>query len=199
MRNITKRQKEILDFIEGFRLEKGFSPTVREVAAHFHFSSTASAFKHIEALEKKGFLDKEKKKWRSFAPQEKEKVSGKGILVIGTIAKGEKIELFMSGKLLSFPLEMVREVKNPYGFYVGDESFLKEGFSKGDLLLIDTEYGTLQDTKIYLVTKEGRTFFATYQAEKKAFIVDQGFVSFHELLVYGSLEFLLRDYSLPLK
>jgi SOS-response transcriptional repressor LexA len=55
MKEITARQKEILDFIIFFYKKNGFMPAVREISSNFGISSKG-AFDHLIALEKKGFI-----------------------------------------------------------------------------------------------------------------------------------------------
>ncbi len=57
MKNIlTDRQKEILSFIEQFRGENGYPPTLREIGKKFDISSTFGVKRHLEALVKKGYI-----------------------------------------------------------------------------------------------------------------------------------------------
>src|SRR5262245_60594050 len=55
---LTNRQKEILDFITRFLDEKGYSPSLTEIGAHFGLSSVATVHKHVENLRKKGLIRK---------------------------------------------------------------------------------------------------------------------------------------------
>jgi repressor LexA len=55
---LTRRQREVLEFIRDHIIRKGASPTVREVAEHFGFRSPLSAKLHIDALVRKGYLKK---------------------------------------------------------------------------------------------------------------------------------------------
>jgi len=52
---LTARQKEVFNFIRSFIKERGFPPSVREIAEHFDIYPRA-AFDHLKALEKKGYL-----------------------------------------------------------------------------------------------------------------------------------------------
>jgi len=54
MRKITKRQREVLDFLRSFHDTDGRMPTGSEIAAHFGFRDPSSAYQHLEALEAKG-------------------------------------------------------------------------------------------------------------------------------------------------
>ncbi|HEU0139264.1 MAG TPA: repressor LexA, partial [Bryobacteraceae bacterium] len=53
---LTRRQKEVLDFICDFVTENGFSPSYEEIAGGLQLASLATVHKHIAALELKGYL-----------------------------------------------------------------------------------------------------------------------------------------------
>ena len=57
MKDLTHRQKEILDWILDVVEEKGYFPSFREIGQAFEFRSTATVSKHINALVKKGYLN----------------------------------------------------------------------------------------------------------------------------------------------
>src|SRR3989304_917157 len=54
--HLTQRQKEILDFLREFIRESGFPPSLREICARFGIKGPQNAAKHLDALEKKGFI-----------------------------------------------------------------------------------------------------------------------------------------------
>ena len=56
MNALTERQQQILGFIRGKQDSEGLTPTLREIAAHFRFSSPNAALAHVQALRDKGFL-----------------------------------------------------------------------------------------------------------------------------------------------
>jgi repressor LexA len=56
MNALTERQQQILGFIRGKQDSEGLTPTLREIAAHFRFSSPNAALAHVQALRGKGFL-----------------------------------------------------------------------------------------------------------------------------------------------
>ncbi len=56
MKELTERQKQILDFIQHRQDFEKLTPTLREIAAHFHFSSPNAALAHVQALRAKGFI-----------------------------------------------------------------------------------------------------------------------------------------------
>jgi repressor LexA len=53
---LTKRQKEVLDFLVSFANKKGYSPSFEEIAKALRLTSLATVHKHINTLERKGFI-----------------------------------------------------------------------------------------------------------------------------------------------
>ena len=68
--NLTKRQKEIIDFIRSYRAEHGISPTQREIRETFKLSSFGTVQKHLKRLEEKGALSREWNRSRGISPRE---------------------------------------------------------------------------------------------------------------------------------
>src|ERR1700739_920157 len=62
---VTRRQKEILDFLEVFVTRNGYSPSFEEIARGMGLKSLATVHKHITNLEKKGMLDRVHNRSRS--------------------------------------------------------------------------------------------------------------------------------------
>ena len=58
MEGLTPRQEEVLDFILGALEQKGYPPSVREICDAMGFSSTRGALRHLEALERKGYISR---------------------------------------------------------------------------------------------------------------------------------------------
>lgn len=55
---LTRRQAEVLDFINSFVSSNGYPPTVREIVDHMHYQSTSTAFHILEMLVQKGYIKK---------------------------------------------------------------------------------------------------------------------------------------------
>src|SRR5262245_65669600 len=85
--NLTKRQKEILDFIRSYRVEHGISPTQREIRETFKLSSFGTVQKHLKRLEEKGALSREWNRSRGIAPKEGGEAS-RGVPLRGLVAAG---------------------------------------------------------------------------------------------------------------
>ena len=104
MKQITKRQQEILNFIKDFIETRGYPPTYQEIGDHFSMSAM-SAKSHIVLIEKKGFIDMQQGKPRSIQL----KVTlheALGDSTDGKIRKGDYV--YMRGKTVT---GITREVK----------------------------------------------------------------------------------------
>src|ERR1700745_2270127 len=97
---ITRRQRELYDFISRFVAERGYSPSFEEIAEGLGLSSLATVHKHVSNLEKKNLLtrDYSGSRWTAVrAPKGKLKQSmavntGLVLPIVGRIAAGQPIE-----------------------------------------------------------------------------------------------------------
>jgi repressor LexA len=65
MTELTKRQRQVLDFVQSVQRTGESPPTLREIAAHFGFKSSRAAADHLGALKRKGFVESSDRKARS--------------------------------------------------------------------------------------------------------------------------------------
>lgn len=64
---LTRRQQQVLDFVFDHHERQGVFPTLREIQAHFGFASPFAVTRHLQALERKGALQRQPGKARAFA------------------------------------------------------------------------------------------------------------------------------------
>ena len=80
---LTKRQSDILGFIQKILLNNGYPPTLREIAAHFKIKSARTVFDHIVSLEKKGYVKRDRGKNRGLRV-----LKTPGLSLLGEISAG---------------------------------------------------------------------------------------------------------------
>jgi repressor LexA len=137
---LTKRQKEILDYIEGFIAERGYAPSFEEIAASFGYASLATVHEHLSNLERKGFIRKSYNESRSI-----EVVSpGQGppaveLPLLGAVAAGLPIEAIRENETLAVPQDMVRRQKDNYVLRVEGNSMIEEQIRDGDYIVVQAE------------------------------------------------------------
>src|SRR5258708_1166282 len=108
---LTRRQKEVLDFIASYQVDKGYSPSYEEIARGLELASIATVHKHISALQTRNYLHRSHNQSRSIevAPrylQEQRRNRLEASLeapVLGTIAAGKPVEPYEDKPTVSFP------------------------------------------------------------------------------------------------
>ncbi|MCK5519563.1 MAG: repressor LexA [Candidatus Marinimicrobia bacterium] len=133
---LTKRQKEVFDFIKNYVEKEGVSPSFNEIAAHFNFSSKGTVYRHIHTLEKKGFIYTNKNKSRSIRLKT-EKETLFELPVVGTISRRSGIQRFKIPDYISIPGHLACKSGDSL-YLVNDSGFRDEYILKGDLLIVTT-------------------------------------------------------------
>ena len=134
MRNaLTERQREVLDFLKEHVSEKGYPPTMREVAQKLGVKWTKGVEKHFQALEKKGYI----KRSSGARTLEIEGFSrGRNVPVIGTIAAGKPI---LAEENIERTLTLDKDLapwKDTYLLKVEGDSMKEAGILDGDYILV---------------------------------------------------------------
>ena len=142
MKEITDRQKEILNYISDYQEENSYPPTVREIGDHFDVSVRAVQ-DHITALVKKGYITQSVKKSRSIKVLIDERKRDDNLVVekvplIGTIAAGKPLlceENYEGYVTLTEPF--IRPGKSYFALHVRGQSMINAGILEGDLAIIE--------------------------------------------------------------
>jgi len=156
MKGLTKRQREILDFIENFITNNRYSPSYREIGEFFGFTSLGSVFKHINALKSKGLILNDSKSSRSIAPIKTDSSTTIEntfeIPFIGTIAAGEAIQTFPHSQQITVERNWVHNPEKTYALRARGNSLNEEMIADGDILVIEArQYAKSGETVIALI------------------------------------------------
>jgi repressor LexA len=135
MINLTKRQKEILDYIRGYRSEKGISPTQREIREEFRLSSFGTVQKHLKRLEEKGALSRDWNRSRGISPREESPPAARDVPLLGLVAAGRPIEPFPQEESIEVPASMVGKGEH-YVLRVRGDSMIEDGILDGDFVVV---------------------------------------------------------------
>ena len=136
---LTKRQKEVLDFVTQYIELNGYAPSYREIAEAFRLGSVATVAEHIETLVDKGLLQKGDNTARSLQlikPEEFESQNAVGLPILGLIAAGQPIETIDGHtETLEVPPFMVGR-RHSYVLQVKGQSMIEDGILDGDYVVI---------------------------------------------------------------
>lgn len=131
---LTKRQKQILDFINAQIEKHGVAPTLEEMARHFRLASASTVHEHLEALEKKGFL--KKKHGQARAISTKHEGGLVRVPLLGSIAAGQPIQELRHNEYIAVPQSLVPSGANVYALKVLGDSMIEENIHDGDTILV---------------------------------------------------------------
>jgi repressor LexA len=144
---LTSRQKEILEFIQSFRQERGLAPTHREICERFGFSSYGTAYKHLKLLSEKGFLKRDRHQRRGMELLDGEagagsvqgaSSTGRELPFLGRIAAGRPIEAVVGDETLAVPAALFgARIDEHFVLQVAGESMIGEGIHDGDWVVVE--------------------------------------------------------------
>jgi repressor LexA len=136
---LTKRQKEVLDFVTQYIELNGYAPSYREIAEAFKLGSVATVAEHIETLVEKGLLQKGENSARSLQLIKIEDLAPEnsvGLPILGLIAAGQPIETLEGHtETLEVPPFMVGR-RHSYVLQVKGQSMIEDGILDGDYVVI---------------------------------------------------------------
>ncbi|HLH19677.1 MAG TPA: transcriptional repressor LexA [Bryobacteraceae bacterium] len=139
---LTKRQKQVLDFIAGFVDENGYCPSYEEIAHGLELASLATVHKHISVLESKGYLKRGFNQSRSLelAPkylqeQRRPKPAGLEVPLVGRIAAGAPVETVEQREVLNFA--DFAGNRDTFALEVRGDSMIEDHICDGDLILVE--------------------------------------------------------------
>ena len=163
---LTKRQKEILDFIESFLDENGYSPSFEEIAEAFGYASLATVHEHLTNLERKGYIRRSYNESRSLELV-REDAAGYAVdlPLLGNVAAGLPIEAVADTERLAVPTDMLRRGRDNYVLRVQGDSMIDEQIRDGDYIVVASQPNAEDgDMVVALVGGESVTVKKLYRA-----------------------------------
>jgi repressor LexA len=134
---LTKRQREILDFLNDFIQQHGYAPSLEEIGRRFNLSSLATVHKHLTNLQDKGFI---KRAWNRSRSVElvPTRMGGRAVELplLGFVAAGMPIEAVAGNETLAVPEEMVGR-RDTYALRVRGSSMIDEQIRDGDFVIVE--------------------------------------------------------------
>ena len=137
-RPLTRRQREIFDYVRDFVAEQGYAPSLEEIGAHFGLSSVATVHKHVQHLAEKGYLRKAWNRSRSIEPLEEAEAAAVDLPLLGSVAAGLPIEAVEESERIAVPRELVRRRGETFVLRVRGDSMIDEQIRDGDLVVVES-------------------------------------------------------------
>src|SRR3990167_8935561 len=195
----SKRQAEILEFIAKFQREKGYSPSLAEIAVYFGIS-IPTVHQHISYLRKKKLLAALKGKRRSILPFNDQKRDVVEIPLMGIISAGGPIEAIRNPEPIEVPRNMLSRGANHYALKVSGTSMIEEGIFDDDIVIVREQPVVDNGEKavVYLPNRDAVTLKKIYREKNRVKLVPANKVMkpFYEknVEVQGKVIGVLRKY-----
>lgn len=131
-KKLSDPQTKIYDFIEEYIRINGLPPTNREIGAAVSIESTGHVDYHLNVLEKKGYITRERRKSRGIRLAQQEQP---GLRIAGTIAAGTPLDIYATAQQET--LDLARHTRE-YVLLVRGQSMIEDHIADGDFVLIDS-------------------------------------------------------------
>lgn len=163
---ITKKQREVLDFVKSYSKKKGYAPSLEEICKHFKLSSVSTAHFHISKLKKEGYLEKLKNRARAISVPEKEALVK--IPLLGTIAAGEPIEAIQQHEFISVPKAKLPKSGQVYALRVNGSSMIDENIKNGDVVLVKQQEVAENGERVLFIDEYNKKIESTRYKKRTA-------------------------------
>jgi repressor LexA len=162
---LTRRQRDIFNFYQGYIAIHGISPTLEEVAQHFGLNKV-TIFGHVSELERKGILRKAGRGVsRALQIIDAPMREPHRLPVLGTIAAGAPISALETPEVLAFE-ELAPPGKDVYALRVRGNSMIEDAICDGDLVLVERRESVHDGEMVVAVLPDEEATLKRFYREK---------------------------------
>jgi repressor LexA len=131
---LTSRQRQVLEFISSFTNDSGYPPSQREIARHLNVSGTLPVMKHLSALERKGYINREHvNRGITLRVQNGRPVS---LPIVGTVRAGQLSTAIEDIQGYFSVDQMAVKGADCFFLKISGDSMINAGILDGDLALV---------------------------------------------------------------
>lgn len=168
---LTKRQKEVLDFLVAFETKHGYAPSFEEIGKGLKLTSLATVHKHVSTLERKGFIRRGYNQSRSIEIVQLPKPVREQIMerhvhelpLVGRIAAGRPLEAVEEKETISLG-DFARAGKNSFVLQVKGSSMIEDHILDGDFVVCEqTQVANAGEIVVALINGEEATLKRFYR------------------------------------
>lgn len=206
---LTKKQKEVYDYIQAYHDHHGHAPTQNEIKDHFGLKSLGSVQKYLQYLNKEGLLESHWNQRRGVEVKPPQHSNSEGdselIPLLGLVAAGNPIEAIENPtNTISVPRHFLKGGFQYFALTVKGESMIEAGILEGDVIVCRSTKEA-RNGQIVVAVIDGEATVKTLSLQNKKrvellpsnknfspIIVDE-FIS--DFKIVGTLVGLLRSYA----
>jgi repressor LexA len=135
---LTKRQREILDYLGTYSEQNGYAPSFEEIARQFNYNSLATVHEHLSNLERKGYIKRSYNESRAIEILPSDVFPrAVDLPLLGSVAAGVPIEAVQTAETISVPESFISRGGGHYVLRVRGNSMIDEQIRDGDFVVIN--------------------------------------------------------------
>ena len=172
MEKLTIKQEKVLNELKKFIAEKGYPPTVRELCKLTNLSSTATVHVHLDHLQNKGYIKKDKEKNRTLellVPNEYKNIDDSivSLPLLGKVTAGNPIEAIETpNEYLEVPAFLINPKKETFSLNVNGDSMINAGIFDNDIVLVERTKNANNGEIIVAMNEENEVTVKRFYKEK---------------------------------
>ena len=200
---LTKRQREILDYLTSYIGDHGFAPSFEEIASSMKYTSLATVHEHLTNLERKGVIRRSYNESRSIEVLSRAKAPGIAeVPLLGTVAAGEPIEAVQENESITLPEEMLPATGPNYVLRVRGDSMIDEQIRDGDYVIVHSRNSARNGEMVIALLQGTHATVKKFYREKSGWVrlqpanpvVDPIFVHEDDVTIQGVVVGVIRKY-----
>lgn len=161
---ISKRQKEVFDFIKNFISKKKYSPSLEEIRDHFGLASVSTAHHHVKVLVDLGLISHEENQPRGISINTNEPLTE--IPLVGTIAAGYPIEAIAENESIAVPKSKLPRNGTLFALRVKGDSMVDENIEDGDIVISKSQSIANNGQRVVALVDNQEVTLKKYYQEK---------------------------------
>jgi len=172
---LTKKQKEVLEFIKQFYADNKYPPSIRQICSAINLSSPATVHVHINHLVDKGFIKRSKEGNRALellVPNEYE-THGEDVVnvpLLGKVTAGSPIEAIeMPNEFFSLPSYLIPKQKEVFTLKVDGESMINKGIFSDDIVIVERTETAKNGDMVVAMNDDNEVTLKTFYKENGYF------------------------------
>ena len=163
---LTKRQKQILDYIGESIRKNGYAPSLVEISQHFKLNSISTIHKHLVHLEEKGLIHRHWNRARAIeVVPSQTKPEARDVPLIGLISAGQPIEAIRTNEVVAVPEDMIGR-RDVYVLRVKGESMVDDQVRDGDYVIVENRASARNGEMVVALLQGENATLKKYYREK---------------------------------
>jgi len=159
-------QRQTLDFIKYFIAEKGYAPSLKDIAQHIGVRSASTAHFHLERLEQKGFIRRGGDGSIEIIEAPRPELGPTAVPLVGVIAAGAPIEAIEHTTMIDIPPSMIDGRGEVYCLEVSGDSMIDAHICDGDLVVIKKQDSADDGQIVVALLEDGSATLKKYRRLK---------------------------------